>query len=721
MIKKIIYKICIFLIIVFYFNFAEAAEEIYYPHPIIFVHGLNSDPSTWLTARTELWKYFYNSADNECKYPAISYPYLGVLNYKDQNKGDIRTIALGALRNEIDNAIRELPASQKKVIIVAHSMGGLVTRALLGLLSEYRNYVDRVIFIGTPHSGSPYASAVWLLNKIRNEIIYPALADYSGFYSINAGSHFRFSDASSFLSATGLPSQSYDDLSSKLQKEGRLFDTALSFSDEQGLTESIALEQLRLNQDVSFQKTIESSIGGKKIDINLYGRIFGNDTFLGQANYLAQPNNFKVIRGQDPYSVRIFIEMIKNSQLNSLFMGIPNLLTLGIDNFSYPTDLSITDAINTGDGIVPQASQEGIGAADYTISAFHTDTPNAYPAILQSLDDKPLIERIEVVPGDPYYDLSPTFNYVKVKVKDYLLADIEITEMKVNGQSIDLTSFLDPSTNAYKPYYRHKKDFLRGRTDTQAPIYSWSSKDQIYSYLTLEPGEFWVKVNYSSIHSVFVKIKNVAGENASSEVAYPVIVKKEEILEPNKYGIYFQSWNNNFLITPPFPGWERLDCASRVVNTNSDYTTYSKDFSSRFRYLDSYPDFLFTAQMTIHTLSSIDGEIQPMTLIFKRCNFGKDFIKYFLDIDIVPDLSQYRVNGQPLNILSGRLDEYPTCYVTLTDYPTDSDLDLQITIPTYEVTIEDGTKTAKAFESTRVDVLRGDLNSNRAYLSAIGE
>jgi len=47
-----------------------------------------------------------------------------------------------------------------KVDVVAHSMGGLVARAYISSQS-YENDIDKLIFLGTPHLGSPKAYLLW--------------------------------------------------------------------------------------------------------------------------------------------------------------------------------------------------------------------------------------------------------------------------------------------------------------------------------------------------------------------------------------------------------------------------------------------------------------------------------------------------------------------------------------------------------------------------------
>jgi triacylglycerol esterase/lipase EstA (alpha/beta hydrolase family) len=54
------------------------------------------------------------------------------------------------LREQVAKVYEE--SGNQKIIIVAHSMGGLVTRACLGM-NECRDKVEAVYTLGTPHAG----------------------------------------------------------------------------------------------------------------------------------------------------------------------------------------------------------------------------------------------------------------------------------------------------------------------------------------------------------------------------------------------------------------------------------------------------------------------------------------------------------------------------------------------------------------------------------------
>ncbi len=146
--------------------------------PVIFVHGLQDTPVSWvpmvsalrkdpeIQRRYQLWVFSYPSG-----YP---YPYSATL-----------------LRGELDGIARKFP-NRKPIILVGHSMGGLLCRLMItdagdkiwrdlfgrspgetalashtrvflrdSIVFNHRPEVKRVIFISTPHRGSLLASS-WI-------------------------------------------------------------------------------------------------------------------------------------------------------------------------------------------------------------------------------------------------------------------------------------------------------------------------------------------------------------------------------------------------------------------------------------------------------------------------------------------------------------------------------------------------------------------------------
>ncbi len=504
MLKNALSIILFFSVTILRANFGYTEETAYLPYPIIFVHGVNASMTkTWGYTKNQLekyfkdgngYKYFHNDKQN----------YFPDCDYSFTNNGDIRSIAW-VLKASIDNALRELPEDQKKVIIVAHSMGGLVVRSLLKQLPDYQSKIDRVVFIGTPNLGAPAASVLWIYNEIAQKDLPALLEDNINFYSQTSLTSFRFQQ-------TATSTSYFDNRRMAVLAEEEKIAKILAGPKVIGpYPDGIALEELRLSGFVSCSYYIDS-YGIEPIPI--IKSINGSDTFLGKASsFLANPSNFKVVRGI-------------NTQSNISSWAIDKVIGKYEKDFTFPSGQSLSDAATTGDGIVPRASQEGIGAANYTISAFHTDEPSAYQTILQALDDPPVIEDVRIV--QKYKDKGPMGghpygphgnNYLIIRVKDYLLADIEISEMNICNKSLsDFPEFYDSQANAYKPYTKFGKDFLKERFDTTAPIimnYEGTSKE----YLHLYPGEFYVEIRSGSFPvSGYIKVKNAAREEADCQI-----------------------------------------------------------------------------------------------------------------------------------------------------------------------------------------------------------
>lgn len=177
--------------------------------PVLMVHGLDSTPATWapmyfqlmkdpeIRRNYQFWVFSYPSG-----YP---YPYSAAL-----------------LRRELDDVKREFPG-HKPIVIMGHSMGGLITRLMLTdagdrlwvkafgktpantpavgnsrklleevLLFDNRKEINRAMFFSAPHRGSDLAvnpigrlfarlvKMPGLLADVRNAALSLATADAAG-------------------------------------------------------------------------------------------------------------------------------------------------------------------------------------------------------------------------------------------------------------------------------------------------------------------------------------------------------------------------------------------------------------------------------------------------------------------------------------------------------------------------------------------------------------
>ena len=163
--------------------------------PVVFIHGLMSSPDTWVQMinalkndpvirnRYQFWFYSFSSG-----VPVMA------------TAGDLRKVLLAA-REELGTTPEAL-ANFDKMVLIGHSMGGLVSRTLLqrdphfiveqvthrnwdeitselteeelGVVEEYAvipalPFVNRVVFMAVPHRGSEMAQ--WSLTRYGSKLV----------------------------------------------------------------------------------------------------------------------------------------------------------------------------------------------------------------------------------------------------------------------------------------------------------------------------------------------------------------------------------------------------------------------------------------------------------------------------------------------------------------------------------------------------------------------
>lgn len=129
--------------------------------PLILIHGLASNMSVWDNFKD----YFNRHPDLKNNYQIYYY------SYDTSFFGDNSDLALfnnaGILKNNIeqlDNIALDLKLNNKPLVILAHSMGGLIARSFMqqhywtGINKQGGERVLGLITLGTPHHGAPAAN-----------------------------------------------------------------------------------------------------------------------------------------------------------------------------------------------------------------------------------------------------------------------------------------------------------------------------------------------------------------------------------------------------------------------------------------------------------------------------------------------------------------------------------------------------------------------------------
>ncbi|MDT0543262.1 MULTISPECIES: hypothetical protein [Streptomyces] len=128
--------------------------------PVLFVHGINAGADTWDGPGTDEEKWFPRRVANLPNITAWTF------DYKPAQPAWVTDPRIGpALRTAIDCLA---DASGHKVMVVAHSMGGLASQYAVSLPSRTSDgktwqKVAEVITIGTPFRGTPVVTGVDLL------------------------------------------------------------------------------------------------------------------------------------------------------------------------------------------------------------------------------------------------------------------------------------------------------------------------------------------------------------------------------------------------------------------------------------------------------------------------------------------------------------------------------------------------------------------------------
>jgi pimeloyl-ACP methyl ester carboxylesterase len=147
---------------------------------LVLVHGLCMNDRQWSMARPDGTLHDHGTElQQDSGYTAIYLRYNTGLHVADNGK---------AFAAALDALMAAWPVKVQELSIVAHSMGGLVTRSACHYADEnaqtWRKQLKKVVFLGTPHQGAPlergghwidmilgatpYASPFAKLGKVRS-------------------------------------------------------------------------------------------------------------------------------------------------------------------------------------------------------------------------------------------------------------------------------------------------------------------------------------------------------------------------------------------------------------------------------------------------------------------------------------------------------------------------------------------------------------------------
>jgi pimeloyl-ACP methyl ester carboxylesterase len=132
---------------------------------VVFVHGLEGDAdSTWGSNKASSWQHWLSTRCPKVASYGLSYPNAAFF-WRGHSM---------ALHDRAVNVLATLQASgvfDKPFVLVTHSMGGLLAKQMLRVASQKGQFFEAmanccgIVFLATPHGGSPVASLATFLGQ----------------------------------------------------------------------------------------------------------------------------------------------------------------------------------------------------------------------------------------------------------------------------------------------------------------------------------------------------------------------------------------------------------------------------------------------------------------------------------------------------------------------------------------------------------------------------
>lgn len=116
---------------------ADVTKNLFFDPPVVFIHGIRRDQSRW-----EQWASRLASAKPATVIIGVHYDYKAPYD-----------VAAGVVRGQLDDILGRLTQQLPTLRVIAHSKGGLITRALMGEYPQYGVAIADIVQLGTPNLG----------------------------------------------------------------------------------------------------------------------------------------------------------------------------------------------------------------------------------------------------------------------------------------------------------------------------------------------------------------------------------------------------------------------------------------------------------------------------------------------------------------------------------------------------------------------------------------